>query len=163
MKLSIKLGAGVMAISIMAGVSACGGGEPAVETPAAPQHIIDAVKGRHANFSDVGAAFKAISDEMKAGRPESATVEFSIKALKQYSNSVETWFPEGSGPASGIEMEAKASIWTESEAFAKEIADFQAAIAGLSEATGNPELLPAKFRAAGGTCKSCHDAFREEK
>lgn len=162
MKLSIKLGACAIALSIMAGVSACGGESAAPEVQV-PQEIVDAVKGRQANFSDVGAAFKAISDEMKAGRNDSATVEFSIKALKQYSRSVEMWFPEGSGPASGLEMEAKANIWAEPEAFAEEIANFQTAIEGLSEATENPDLLMAKFRAAGGTCKSCHDTFREEK
>lgn len=162
MELSIKLGACVMALSIVAGVSACGG-EPATPEVQVPQEIVDAVKARQANFSDLGAAFKAIRDEMKAGRPDSQTVVFSIKEMQRHAKSIDVWFPVGSGPETGLEMEAKASIWTETEAFAEEITNFKTAVAGLSEATENPELLPAKFRAAGGTCKSCHDAYREEK
>lgn len=162
MKLSFKLGAGVMALSLMAGVAACGGGESAAPTVEVPQEIVDAVKARQANFSDVGAAFKAISDEMKAGRMDSATVEFSIKEMQRHAQSIDTWFPEGSGPETGLEMEAKANIWSEPEAFAEQLANFKTAVADLSEATADPSLLPAKFRAAGGTCKSCHDTYREE-
>lgn len=161
MKLSMKFGTALMAAGMMASVSACGG-EPAAPEVAAPQHLVDAVKGRQANFSDMGAAFKAISDEMKAGRADSATVEFSIKALRQHAKSIETWFPEGTGPDLAFEMEAKANIWAEPEVFAAEIVSFRAAIEGLSGATGDVEAIPLKFRAAGMTCKSCHDKFREE-
>ncbi len=162
MKLSVKLGACAIILSVVGGVAACGGSESSAPAVEVSQDVINAVKARQANFSDVGAAFKAISDEMKAGRPDSATVEFSIKTMQQYSNSIDSWFLEGSGPESGLEMEAKANIWSEPEAFAEQISNFKTAVAGLSEAIDDPELLPAKFRAAGGTCKSCHDTFREE-
>lgn len=148
-------------------VAACGngGGESAASTEAVSpeqQALIDTVKGRQANLKDLGAAFKAISDEMKAGTPASTTVEYSIKSVQQYANGIENWFPEGSGPELGIEMAAKPEIWTQPEDFATKVSDFQAAVANLTAASGDPAAIPAAFGGVGKTCKSCHDTYKEE-
>lgn len=142
-------------------VAACGGGGEKVLTPE-QQQLAQDVKSRQANFQDLGAAFKAINDELKAGRANSTTVEYSIKSVAQYANGIDTWFPDGSGPELGVKMEAKAEIWEQPEAFEAEVEAFRAAVDGLVAASGSPEAIPAAFGNTGKTCKSCHDKFRLE-
>ena len=111
----------------------------------------------------MGAAFKAINDELRAGRPNSTTVDFSIDSVVRYGRQVNGWFPEGTGPALGIEMEAKANIWEEPEDFQARIEQFEAAIDDLAAAKGgDADTVQAAFNKTGGACKACHDRFRED-
>ncbi len=74
-----------------------------------PQVVIE---GRQANLRDLGAAFKAITDELKKSAP-------SLAVIRQYAGQVDAlaqqqrfWFPRGSGPESEIETDAKPEIWS---------------------------------------------------
>lgn len=144
--------------------AACGSPEtPPVLTPE-QQELAQQVEARQSHFQDLGAAFKAINDEIKAGRPASTTTTFSIDSVVRYAPQVRTWFPEGTGPELGVETEAKAAIWEQPEEFEAALADFERAVEDLATAkqSGEPEAIKAAFMKTGGTCKSCHDKFREE-
>lgn len=127
-----------------------------------PQVVIE---GRRANLRDLGAAFKAITDELKKPVP-------SLPVIRQYAGQIDAlaqqqrfWFPRGSGPESEIETDAKPEIWTRT----KEFADAQLALvteAGRFRdiARGSDiDAIKTQHRAVGKTCKGCHDSFREEE
>ncbi len=127
-----------------------------------PQVVIE---GRQANLRDLGAAFKAISDELKKPAP-------ALPVIRQYASQIDSlaqqqrfWFPAGSGPESEIETEAKPEIWTR----AKEFADAQDALTSEAArlrqvaAASDIEAIKSQYRAVGKTCKACHNAFREEE
>ena len=101
---------------------------------------------------------------MKAGRPASTTATFSIDSVVRYAPQVRTWFPEGTGPELGVETDAKAVIWEEPAEFEARLTEFEAAVQGLAAAkqSGDAGAIQAAFMTTGGTCKSCHDKFREE-
>ncbi|WP_169711765.1 c-type cytochrome [Henriciella litoralis] len=147
-------------------LSACGEDSAEVsKTDAADADpaLVEQVEARQANFQDMGAAFKAINDELKAGRPDSTTTNFSIDSVVRYGGQVQDWFPVGSGPELGIKMEAKAVIWEEPEDFEARLAQFEEALIDLDAAKGgDAETVQAAFRKTGAACKACHDKYREE-
>ncbi len=154
---------GAAATLVMVGCGGGDSGEPASLTPA-QQAIKDQIVSRQSNLSDLGAAFKAIGDEVRAGRPTSTTVEFSAQSVARYADQIGGWFPEGSGPDSGLETDAKEEIWTNPEAFAEAVSAFEVAAADLLAAveSGDGAMIAQNFQKTGGTCKGCHDDFRKE-
>ena len=167
MKISIS---SALIVGAAALLTACGGGDGDTAASGtsnaaaeADPALVQAVKQRQANFQDMGAAFKAISDELRAGRPDSTTTDFSIDSVVRYGRQVKDWFPAGSGPELGIKMEAKANIWEDPEEFQARVTQLEEAMDGLAAAKGGDlETVQAAFRKAGGACKACHDKFREE-
>ena len=122
------------------------------------------VDARKLNFLDLGAAFKAVGDELKAGRSDSATVQFSVDSVARYSTQVSQWFPEGSGPESGFRTDALPGIWEQPEEFAAALRDFEEKAALFADASrsGNASALQTNFQLVGATCVSCHDKFRKD-
>ena len=122
----------------------------------------DAVKYRKSalfvmqqNFSRVAAmaAGKAPFDAKVAA--ESAAVADFVAKLP--------WAAFGEGTDKG-DTRAKPEIWKESAKF-KEYADkMQIEMSKLSAAakTGSLDSIKTAVSATGGTCKTCHDAFRKE-
>lgn len=56
---------------------------------------------------------------------------------------------------------AKAEIWSDPEGFAAQIAKMQEATAALSAVAGDGlDAMKAAFGPVGGTCGSCHEAYR---
>jgi cytochrome c556 len=143
---------------------AAGTEAPAVTEEAAPvSEFAELLHERHENFETIGKNFKAIMDEMKAGTPASEKAVAAINTVYSVGDGIDTWFPEGSGPEAG-KTEAKAIIWAQPEDFDEKITAFKAAVAGLKAAgdAGDGELISASFKTVGGTCKACHDTYREE-
>ncbi|WP_162176697.1 c-type cytochrome [Hyphomonas beringensis] len=163
----LKLRRGFLALPFIAMLAACGGDGAEVDmsslTPE-QQEVKQLIDARQANFQDMGAAFKAIGDELKAGRPDSTTVKFSVDSVVRYAAQIGSWFPEGTGPASGFKTETKAAVWENPEEFEQVLSEFEAAVSGLAEANANndAQAIAAQFQIVGGGCKSCHDKFREE-
>ena len=138
------------------GLTACGN----PDTPAGR-----AADARHENFEAIGDAAKAIGDELKAAAPDLAKIQTAAATINGFAPKVESWFPAGSGPADGIKTDALQAIWlkpadfkADTEKFVAEAAKFQA----LAQA-GDIAAIGAGMKALGGTCKSCHDKFREEE
>lgn len=83
------------------------------------------------------------------------------KALKDLLSDVTKYFPEGSDFG---ETEAKRDIWEKPEEFKQKAEEASAAATAYLTAVegGNNDDIAAKFQELGKSCKSCHDAFREE-
>lgn len=156
---------GLCLIAGLATLVSCGGGEtPARDLSPEQAELKQLVDARKLNFLDLGAAFKAVGDELRAGRPNSATVQFSVDAVARYSTQISQWFPEGSGPESGFRTDALPAIWERPEEFAAALRDFEEQAALFAEAShaGNASAIQTNFQLVGATCVSCHDKFRKD-
>ncbi|MFN3313712.1 MAG: c-type cytochrome [Hyphomonas sp.] len=149
----------------LSGLTACGGAEtPARDLTPEEVELKQKIDARRLNFQDLGAAFKAVGDELRAGRANSATVQFSVDAVARYSVQISSWFPEGSGPESGFRTDALPAIWENPEEFAAILSNFEASAALFAEASqsGNASAIQSNFQLVGAGCVSCHDKFRKD-
>lgn len=151
-------------------LAACGSGEDAADTAvstdsaqAAGGGAMEAqIKARQAGFKNLGKAFKAMSDQLRSGEPDMAALQAAAASVPEITSGIETWFPAGSGPESGVKTEALPAIWEKPEDFVMKVGNFKAAAAALAVASksGSVDAISAAFRATGGTCKACHDNYR---
>ena len=166
-------------------LAACGGGEPT--TPAEPAPAADTptpapvaaapagpasmpaatdvaafMKARHDNYEMLGANMKVLQDNFRSETPDMTAANAAAVNVKAFADAMGDWFPAGTGPDSGIESEAKANIWTDRATFDAAHARLKGEAAKLAAAT-DAAAFKAQFPATGGSCKNCHDTFREEK
>ena len=120
---------------------------------------------RHENFEAIGDAAKVIADELKASAPDLAKLQAAAATINGFAPKVAGWFPAGSGPADGIKTDGLQAIWEKPEEFKQQADKFVAETAkfqALAQA-GDLAAIGAGMQALGGTCKGCHDKFREEE
>jgi cytochrome c556 len=135
-------------------------GSAFAQTPA------DAVKSRQANFKAMGKDFKSVGDQLKTDTPDLGLIKKATAEIKGYSQQLPSWFPPGSGPETGLKMQAKAVIWTDPQSFAAAAKNYQVEatqLAALSASSTDVAALRAQFKATGKTCGACHDKFREKE
>ena len=180
--MKIKLFAATAVLAL--GLAACGGETPAPEMPApeapaaealapepapamasmgeTPADPVAFMKTRHENYEDLGKNFKVLLDNSKLGTPDMAAVSAAAAKVNEYAGQMGTWFPPGTGPEAG-KTEAKANIWTDRADFDAKLANLQTEAGKLVTAAGtDAAAFKAQFGPTGGTCKACHDTFREE-
>lgn len=180
MKMTLFATAAVLTL----GLAACGGETPAPEAPAepvaeapaepapvatpastigeTPADVAAFMKQRHDNYEDIGKNMKVLQDNMKAATPDMAAVTAAATKIRDYAGQMGTWFPAGTGPETGIETEAKANIWTDRATFDAAVTKLQEESTKLAAVT-NAAGFKAQFPVTGGSCKNCHDTFRQEK
>lgn len=124
----------------------------------------DAIRSRIANYRELGAAFKAVNDGLRGGEVQTVLITQSARQIRNFSRAQYGWFPAGSTAQAGVKTSAKPEIWSNpakfkaaQDAFASAADNFQQAVASK-----NVTAIRAEARKLGGTCKSCHDAFRHE-
>ena len=121
----------------------------------------DAVKYRKAAFTVMGTHFGRIG-AMTSGRApfDGAAAAANADIVADVSKLPYAGFVEGT---SGTEKgQPKANVWTERAKFdaaAKKMQDEVAKLAAVAK-TNNLDQLKVAFGAAAGTCKDCHDNFR---
>ncbi|MDO9092297.1 MAG: cytochrome c [Rubrivivax sp.] len=123
----------------------------------------DAVKYRKAAFQVMGTHFGRIG-AMASGRApfDGAAAAANADVVAFVSKLPYAGFVEGT---SGTEKGSpKANVWTERAKFDGEAKKMQDAVAALAVAAkaNNLDQLKAAFGNAAGTCKSCHDNFRNQ-
>jgi len=121
----------------------------------------DAVKYRKAAYTVMATHFGRIG-AMVAGRApfDAAAAAANAETVATMSKLPFAGFVEGTG---GTEKGSpKANVWTERAKFDDEARKMQEEVAKLAVAakSGNADQVKAAFGAAAGTCKSCHDHFR---
>jgi cytochrome c556 len=129
------------------------------------QNPADAVKSRQANFKAMGKDFKSVSDQLKTASPDFVAIKKATGEIRAYSVQLPSWFPKGSGPETGLKMQAKAAVWTDPQAFATAAKNYQveaAQLAALSSTSTDVAALVVQFKATGKTCGACHNKFREK-
>ncbi len=137
----------------------------AVALPAAAQFAKpeDAIKYRQSalfvmqqNFSRVAAmaAGKAPFDA-KVAAESAAVADFTAKL---------PWAGFGEGTDKGRENRAKAEIWTDKAKFNDYADKMQVEMGKLNVAakSGNLDSIKQAMGGVGGSCKTCHDAFRKD-
>lgn len=146
-------------ISMMIGALALGVAVAA--QAAAPAQTIEA---RQKSLKEMGKAMKGAGDSFKSGNPDAAVIKASAATVAGYADKLGTWFPKGTGAEAGVKTAAKAEIWTDQAGFKKAAADFSAAAKGFKSAADTGDLAAAgkAMGALGGTCKGCHEKFKNK-
>ena len=123
-----------------------------------------AIATRQAGYKKIGAAFKAINEELKKGSPDMKLIAANSAVVNAQSQQIPKWFPKGSGPEAGVKTKAKPAIWAEPAKFAAAGTKLQTEAAKLQAfaAAGNLDGVKSQVRAVGGSCKSCHESYRAE-
>ena len=93
-----------------------------------------------------------------------AAIQAAAASVPAETADMADWFPEGSGPASGVETDALPAIWENKADFDSKVDDFQAAAATLAStaAAGDIAAITSAFQATGATCKACHQTYRAD-
>jgi len=123
----------------------------------------DAIKYRQSALFVMGQHFGRIN-AMATGR-----VPFDAKVAADNADVVTSmsklpWAAFGTGTDKGGDTKAKAEIWTEQAKFKEANEKLVAETVKLAAAakTGNLDAVKTAVTATAGTCKACHDAFRNK-
>lgn len=124
----------------------------------------DAVSTRVAGFRALGAAYKSVNDQLRSGSPQIATIKAAAAKIQATSKAQYGWFPQGSGPASGVKTAAKAEIWSQAAQFKAAQDQFAAQAAAFSKvaAGGDATAIGAQAKKLGAACSGCHRTFRTD-
>jgi cytochrome c556 len=115
---------------------------------------------RKANMKKIGGAFKLIMTQTKAGAIDAAG-KSAADDLRGLSAKVDSWFPAKTGPDVDSTTRAKAAVWTNRADFTAKAKAFAAAAIELQAAVTKGGDVQAAAGKVGGTCKACHDSYRE--
>ncbi|KRB52541.1 MAG: cytochrome c [Pseudomonadota bacterium] len=123
-----------------------------------------AIATRQAGYKKMGAAFKAINEELKKGSPDVKLIAANSVIVNAQSKQIPNWFPKGSGAEAGFKTKAKPGIWAEPAKFAAAGVKLQTEAGKLQTiaAAGNLDAIQAQVKATGGACKACHEPYRAE-
>ena len=118
----------------------------------------DVIAERKANFKANAAAMKAINAAL--GGRDFDTVITQATTIADWARVMPDYFPENSD---GGDTKARADIWMDFDGFkSRASANEQAALKLISTAkTGDLSATIGALKALGGTCKSCHDNFKD--
>jgi cytochrome c556 len=119
-----------------------------------------AVEARQSGFKKMGAALKALNEQLKTGAPDPSTLNAATQAILAFAEKVPHWFPAGSG----AETDALPNIWTERARFDALAADLLAEAKSLTATVAANDLDAARAQAkrTGAACSACHRSFRAD-
>jgi len=134
----------------------------AVGLAAAPAFSDEAIiKYRQDVYQSIGGHMGALVAIVKGQVPFTEDAQAHANGLNQLAQISGHVFPEGSD--TGAKTEALPVIWEKPEEFQKRVDAFQIAAANLADVAGSdPAQLAKAVQELGGTCKACHDDFRED-
>ena len=115
-----------------------------------------------ASFILAAAACALSCPAMASGRaPFDAKVAAESAATAEFMSKL-PWAAFGEGTDKGGNTKAKAEIWANKAKFTEYAEKMQGEMTKLNAAakTGNLDSIKAAVGAVGGSCKTCHDAFR---
>ncbi|MCB2076539.1 MAG: cytochrome c [Novosphingobium sp.] len=121
------------------------------------------MKDRHEWFEEMGDSFKVLNRQVKSDSPDMAAVKEATALIAAKSGELPSRFAPGTGPEAG-KTEAKANIWENPDDFMAKAKDFHTAALALDTVAQAGDVAGFKegFGKTGGTCKACHDTYREE-
>ncbi|WP_156842141.1 c-type cytochrome [Novosphingobium aquimarinum] len=148
-----------LAIAAAAGLAVAGVTTFALAAPSASAVIAE----RQANYKKMGAAMKAIKDQL-AGTPQKGAVVDAAQTLATIARKQTGLFPAGSGASSGVKTDALANIWSDRATFDGYQKDLIAQTGKLLAAanTGSISATTERYRATGKVCSACHKEFRAD-
>lgn len=121
------------------------------------------VEARHQFFKSLGAQMKELGG-VKASFDADKAKAAAANLAPLLDTDFNTLFAPGTSSADVKGSRAKPEIWQDADAFAKDhdalVAAGRAVIAAAD--AGDAKAFDAAFTQMGGTCKACHDTFREK-
>lgn len=122
------------------------------------------IQSRVNRYREVGAAYKALNDQVKAGVIVKLTARIAARNIAQAAKDQYFWFPKGSGPGGATKTKAKSAIWSEPAKFRKAQDDFQAQAILMQKVveTGNLAEITKQTANLGRSCKTCHTSYRAD-
>jgi cytochrome c556 len=159
--LSMSARTGAALVTLICSWSIAIGDSAGADPPLAPQAAIEA---RQAGFKKMGAALKAITEQLKGEAPNAATLAASTQAIIAGTEKLPQWFPAGSGAEAGIDTDALPNIWTDRAKFDALANDLVAEVKNLSAtvAANDGAALRAQVKRTGAVCSACHRSFRAD-
>jgi len=140
---------------------AIGGSGAAAPAPLSPQ---SAITVRQAGFKKMGAAMKALNEQLKSGAPAKGPVAAYAQTIAATAREQGRLFPAGSGPTAGIKTDALANIWTDRATFDAQMTKLVAETGKLAAVTGGNDMdaIRAQAKTTGAVCAGCHRQFRAD-
>lgn len=169
-KTALRLTVPAAALALV--LSACSGSAPSddatqadLETAAAAADPEDTIEAREDNFKAIAKSMKAVKGQLDSDSPDFAVISENAAEMAANAKKVPDFFPAGTGPDSGEDTEALATIWERPEEFQAAAAKLITATDNLNTAAGAQDLAAVKtaFGETGMACKGCHDDFRMKK
>jgi cytochrome c556 len=137
---------------------------PLTAAPAPSPTAKAAIAARQAGYKKMGAAMKALNDQLKSSAPVKATLVAAAQTLATTAREQPRLFPAGSGPTAGVPTDALPNIWTDRATFDGQMAKLIAESGKLVSIVngGNADAIRAQAKATGATCAACHRQFRAD-
>jgi cytochrome c556 len=119
-----------------------------------------AVEARQSGFKKMGAALKAINEQLKMESSDPATLSAPAQALLAHAQNIPHWFPAGSGAGT----DALPNIWTDRAKFDALANELVAELKSLSAtiAANDMAAVRAQAKRTAGACSACHRSFRAD-
>lgn len=149
--------------ALLAGMVAVAGLTGFAFTAQAQQDPLAVVDARKTELKKAGGAMKAIGGFLKEGTGTVADVQAAAATIESVSKAFPNWWPAGTAVGVG-KSEAKPEIWTKMDDFKAKTVAFQTEAGGLvtAAASGDKAAIGAALGKVGGTCKGCHEVYRED-
>lgn len=132
-------------------------------TPLEKEQALALIERRQDNYKRIGDAMKVITREIRTGSPNFEQLQQNSAVIAELAPQVRDWFPKGTGPDVG-KTGALVEIWQNPEDFAEKAGNFNRAAQQFDRIAQRDDLaaIQAAHRDLGGSCKACHDVYREE-
>ena len=123
----------------------------------------DTVRARIASYRELGAAYKGVNDSLRGSELQTVMLGQYARQIRNASRAQYSLFPAGSGASAGVPNKAKPEIWSNPNGFkaAQDAFSRQADALVIAVQLGDAARIRATARTLGGTCKGCHDSFRQ--
>lgn len=122
----------------------------------------DIVNTRQDGFNEMGAAMKTLRDGLKSDKAVTPAMVVAAENLVVLAEKLPDWFPDGSGPASGVKTDARDYIWSNRQKFddlsKALLAESQTLV--LHAKQSDVSALQKQLGVIRDNCSSCHDSYR---
>lgn len=152
----------IVRAAALAGIAAAAGALAAGPPPApSPQAAIAA---RQAGYKKMGAAMKALNEQLKGDAPAKDVMLTSARTIAATARDQPRLFPAGSGPTAGVKTDALPNIWTDRATFDAAMNRMLGESGKLLVVAGGGDVaaIRAQAKATGATCAACHRQFRAD-
>ena len=123
----------------------------------------DAIKYRQSAMFVMQQNFSRVAAMASGKAPFDAKVAADSAAVAEFTAKL-PWVGYGEGTDKGRDNKAKPEIWSDKAKFNEYAEKMQIEMAKLNGAakTGSLDTIKSAVGGVGGTCKTCHDAFRKD-
>ncbi len=137
----------------------------AESAPAAAEDAAGVIMARQKQFKEMGKAMKFLRTALRGpAQPDAETLGSATSVILGSAGSIADWFPDGSGPESGLATDALPYIWKTPDRFAaldEQLVSAARAMLGAIE-SGAPGAMQGALRELANACSQCHDSYRAD-